>query len=453
MTHASRTARGRIALAAAAAVCCGAAGVPRAQADELRRTPPVRSSIVMNLETPVDGGVVGDPGGLAFVSGKALASYGEFERFDIVFVIDQSESTSSSSGGDVNGDGVIDRGCGGPAVLGFFGEMVGACGNSKDSILSAELAAARILLRQLDPRTTQVAVVSFSGDGRNSTPDASVMAPLTPNFRQVEVALERIEAMGPRGSTNMEAGVKVAALELIGSQAAFSNVRERPQQIILFMSDGLPTLPIVQSIRKNRRVALEAALTAGKFEIRLDTYGIGDEALSQPVTLVDMARVTKGIFTPVADPRDLTLLFQQLDFSDVEDLEITNLTNQKPAAYLLRNADGTFGALLEMQEGSNTIEVFARALDGSEERRRLNVQFVKDAKAPPLPLPLVAQRNRLMENRLLDLRTRPSPRDEELRKALKLRIEAARKRALDRARSVRIEEEGSEPADPGKDKE
>ena len=111
-------------------------------------------------------------------------------------------------------------------------------------------------------------------------------------------------------------------------------------------------------------MALESALTAGKFKIRVDTYGIGDEALGQPVTLVDMARVTRGIFTPVSNPGDLTLIFQQLDFSEVEDLSIRNRTNDKDAAYLIRNADGTFGALLEMEEGENTVEIYVRAKDG-----------------------------------------------------------------------------------------
>jgi hypothetical protein len=423
-----------------AAIFAGSAIALEAAAQTEAREQPRRSSIVLRVETPQDGGKIGDPGGLAFVSGRALASYGEFERFDIVFVIDQSESTSSSSGGDVNGDGVIEEGCGGPRMLGFLTEMVGACGNTKDSILSAELVSVRTLLRQLDPRATQVAVVTFSGDGRSGTPDAQVVAPLTADFRRIEAALADIDRQGPRGSTNIEAGVRVAALELIGSQPAFSNVSDRPQPLMLFMSDGVPTLPAKDSIRKNRRIALETAITAARLRIRLHTYGIGKEALDEPVTLVDMARVTKGIFTPVSEPRDLAAVFRQLDLSDVSDLSVTNLTNQKPAAYLVRNADGTFGALLEMLPGENTIEVFVRAIDGSQERREIKVRFVKDASALPLPLPLVAQRNRLMENRLLDLRKQPTPEEEQLRRALVERINQQRQLAEERARQVRIEE-------------
>ena len=54
----------------------------------------------------------------------------------------------------------------------------------------------------------------------------------------------------------------------------------------------------------------------------------------------------------------------------------------------------------------NTVEVVAKASDGTVARRRVKVKFMKDGKIEGLDGRLLAQRNRLMENRLLDLKRR-----------------------------------------------
>jgi hypothetical protein len=425
----------------------GAARAAEAEAADAAAPAKGRPRLQVSIETPEENAVVGDPGGMAFLAGKALAHYGEFSTFDIMFVIDQSESTSSPSGADVNGDGEVDeRTCAGvPPMLGLFGSIVGACRNSKDSILAAELLAVRTLLKQLDPRTTQVGVVAFSGDGDPLTADAYVASALTTEYEKVVRALDEIEDVGPQGRTNMQAGVQVATLELIGSQSAYSKPQEGAAKIMLFLSDGMPTLPLEQSMHQNRRLAIEAATKAAKFNIRIDTYGIGPEALSQPVVVVEMARVTNGIFTPVMQPRDLQSIFEQVNFSDIDRLRIANKTNKSEAEYVMRNADGTFSALLEMQQGFNTVEVYARSTDGSEQTRTLRLNFLADGQVQELSPALLAQRNRLMQNRLADLREKSlaveAQRDEELRKDLQVRIQEERKKAEERARAVRIEEE------------
>jgi hypothetical protein len=406
-----------------------------------------RPRLQVSVETPEEGAVVGDPAGTAFIAGKALAHFGEFETFDIMFVVDQSESTSSPSGADVNGDGEVDdRTCSGvPPMLGLFGSIVGACRSSKDSILAAELLAIRTLLQQLDPRTTQVGVVAFSGDGDPLTADAYVSSPLTTDYSKVEQALEEIEDIGPQGRTNMQAGVQVGTLELIGSQSSYSKPQQNAQKIMIFLSDGMPTLPLEQSMHQNRRLAIEAATKAAKFNIRIDTYGIGPEALSQPVVVVEMARVTNGIFTPVMQPRDLQSIFERVNFSDIDQLKIANKTNNAEAEYMLRNADGTFSALLEMVPGSNTVEVYARSTDGSEQIRKLNLTFLADGQVQALSPNLLAQRNRLMQNRLADLRQKSlaveAQRDEGVRRELQIRIQEERVKAEDKARQVRVEQD------------
>jgi hypothetical protein len=444
-------------LIAVAAAGLAGADAARAQSSRSERT----ERIAIGLETPKDGATIGDASGMAFIAGRAITREGKIENYDVMFVIDGSESTSNSSQADVNGDGTIDeRSCiGAPPGLGVLTELVGACKLSPDSILSVELLAVRTLLKRLDPRTSQVGIVAFGGDGNPKTEDAVVRASLTSDFASLAKVLKQIEDMGPSGQTNMQAGVRSAALELIGLQPAFTSApRPGSQMIILFLSDGLPTAPLLRSIQRNRQLAIEAAARAGKSKIRVFTYGIGEEALSQPETLVDMARVTKGVFTPILEARDLQSVFEDVDFSKIDLLRVTNKTNQKQAEYVQRNADGAFTSLVEMAPGANQVEIYVRAEDGSEAKREITLNWNAGAPAPSLTPRLVAKRNRLLENRLADLRLRQvgvkGPSDEAIRQELLKKIAEQRKKAEERARAVRIEEmrdQGVSPQQPESD--
>ena len=94
-----------------------------------------------------------------------------------------------------------------------------------------------------------------------------------------------------------------------------------------------------------------------------------------------------------------------------------------------------------MREGSNVVEVFARATDGSQARERIKLRFLAERRAQELPPRLVAQRNRLLENRLLDLQRRrlkiELDRDEEIRRELMVEIDRERKAAQARAEAAR----------------
>ena len=270
-----------------------------------------RPQLDITIDSPEQDKVVADVAGVAFIAGRALARYGDSDAFDVLFVVDKSDSTSEASGSDVNGDGTADpRLCVGVVrPFGLLARAVNLCEPTGDSILAAEVASVRALIRQLDPRRTRVGVVAFGGDDLPTTPDAIVAAPLTTNYRAVEQVLGRILERGPEGRTNIEAGIRAATAELVGARSIFSSIREIPQQVILFMSDGVPTLPVDGAIPQNRRLAVAAAKQAANFRIRMDTFGIGSEAVSEPETLVEMAEATYGVFTPVAQPRDLQPIF------------------------------------------------------------------------------------------------------------------------------------------------
>ena len=422
-------------LSVLASVCAlGGAGLAAADAAE-------RPDLTLSIASPTNGAVIGDPGGMAFVSGKALALFGEFQTFDIVFVIDTSESTSAPSGADVDGDGEIGERRGG-RYLGIFGRVLPLPTSDKgDSVLAAEVAGVRVLLDQLDPRTTRVGIVAFGGDQDPLTPDAYTVVPLTTDYRRARKGLDDIMSEGPRGMTNMATAVNMAAIELMGTQSAYSERRFGSKRIMMFLTDGIPTLPIDSSKMQNARMAIQQAVRVSKYKIRIDTFAIGEDALSEPVVVVEMARVTNGVFTPVRNPGDLRAVFEDVTFAEIGDLQVRNTTNGKVADYLNKNADGTFSALLPMEEGENMLEVYARSTNDTEARRSIRVVFLPNAEVQELSPRLVAQRNRLLENRLLDLQRRrlqiETESDDDLRQGLSVEIEKERKEASQRAEDQR----------------
>jgi hypothetical protein len=175
--------------------------------------------LLLSIDSPSPNSVVGDPAGMAFVSGKALALFGELQTFDIVFTIDTSESTSTPSGADVDGDGKVD-GAGRPGWLKAMGTILPFPNSSSgDSVMAAEIAAVRTMLEQLDPRSTRVGIVSFDGDHDPMTPDAYTVVPPTSNYGRVERGLDELLDQGPRGMTNMVSGVTVRVRGVVQREA------------------------------------------------------------------------------------------------------------------------------------------------------------------------------------------------------------------------------------------
>ena len=400
----------------------------------------VASQVVVEIEEPLEGAVVGDPSG-AFVAGRALALLGEFKRFDVVLVLDTSGSTAESSGADINGNGVIGRD--------RLGGILGAT-DPGDSILAAEVAAARRILRGLDPRSTRVGLVTFAGDaphqggggivvfGSGPRRAALTEEPLTSEFDRIEASLDRVLQRGPDGLTHMAEGLRTAVIELKGYRGGLSEPDADSEKIALFFTDGQPTLPYDAMFEAdNVRAVLRAADQAKRAGVRAHSFAIGPEALDGPVAAVEIAARTGGYFTPVRHPGDLVEVIESVSFSNIESVTVRNATTGEPASHLESNADGSFGALVPVATGRNRIEVVARAVDGSEARGEVTVAYAAGAPRADLPTPLIAQRNRLLEQRLLELRRGRVETEREAaeatRRELEIQIEREREEASRRA--------------------
>ncbi|HEY8123626.1 MAG TPA: VWA domain-containing protein [Myxococcota bacterium] len=407
------------------------------------------TTIQLLIEEPADGSIVGSPEG-AFLAGRAVALLGEFKRFDVVIVLDTSGSTNAASGGDINGNGIV----GSSGLSGIFKPT-----DPGDSILAAEVAAAKRVLESLDPRNTRVGLVTFAGTAdqydpytrqvySDAGPDAITEEPLTTNYERVLKSLDRVFKRGPDGQTNMTEAVRLAVKELKGYRGGMSKPDPGSQKVVLFFTDGQPTAPFpVEFSGENVKSVLRAASQARRANVQIHTFAIGRDALEGPAACVQLAAYTGGYFTAVSTPADLPAVVDTVSFANLETLTIKNITNGAAASETIVNADGSFGALVPVQAGLNRLEVVAKATDGTSSRAEVTVSFAPGAPSTTLPRELVAMRNRLLERRLIAIKRGRIETErkaaEDARKELEIKIKQDREQAQEDAdkqtRNLRIE--------------
>lgn len=402
------------------------------------------TTLKLEIEEPRDGSIVGTPEG-AFLAGRAVALLGEFKRFDVIIVIDTSGSTGRASGADINANGIVGAG----GLSGIFNKT-----DPGDSILAAEVAAAHAVLASLDPRNTRVGLITFAGEGGgtdpytgmpisyDSEPDALTEEPLTTAYERVEKALERVLKRGPEGQTNITEGVRLAVKELKGFRGALSKPDAGSEKVVLFFTDGDPTLPFGAEYKaENNRSVLRAASQARRADVQVHTFALGPEALRGPVACVQLAEMTGGYFTPVSTPGDLPAVVESVSFANLEKLEIRNLTTNAAASDTIVNADGSFGSLVPVQAGLNRLEVVVQATDGTSTRAEVTVSYAPGAPSPTLPRELVAMRNRLLEKRLIEIKRGRIEAErqaaDDARKALEIKIDREREAATKDAEKER----------------
>jgi Mg-chelatase subunit ChlD len=426
-----------------------AAAVDAREPGELRDlVAPEPGHIELSVEYPPDDSVVNQSACGVFVAGRALAVQGETPHLDVVIVLDTSRSTSEPTGVDLDGDGTI-----GEPVLAREGPIfIERNSDPNDSVLAAEVAAARLILRGLDPRRTRLSVVTFAGEAADarsprgahpSSEPATTAAPLTSDHARVDLALADVLAEEPHGNTHMAAGLDLATSELargIGSE-----------KVVIFFTDGQPTLPHGPTRERDNILAVfDAADRAERAGVRIHSFAVGADALEGPMAVVEMANRTGGYFPAVPDPGDLPQLMKDLHFTRLRDVAVRNATTGTNAHLFRLAADGSWIGFLQLKPGPNRIELHARADWGAGASREFEVRLDPAKRAPELLPMFVVQRNELLEicleqQKKLRLELEKRARKhlelevEQTLKELRLEIEGARAKARERAVEQRKE--------------
>jgi von Willebrand factor type A domain len=326
----------------------------------------------VQIVSPKDGSRITQDQNAVLVSGKVLRETGRSANVDIFLVIDVSGSTAMYAGAEL---GDADQppesfGLGMPQIsIGGIGLGRPPLRNPRNSILAAEVAAARRLLLQLNSETTRVGVLTFS-EG------AKLMQPLTHDFEQVRRVLSEVLRAGPYGGTNMVEGIRTGITELIGLGS--SEKRTDAIKVQFLLTDGYPSLPIgggKRATEEDTNLAINAARLAGKAGIKVHVFALGEEALSYPRAAVGIAKESGGTYTPVVRPADALAALENVSVVGVDFIQIVNQTSGQKATQVRLGADGFFSSAVPVVEGRNQIDVFARASDGSNGRDSVTIYY------------------------------------------------------------------------------
>jgi hypothetical protein len=414
-----RLRRGSAALGALFALT--AAADARDPGDLRDLVPPKPGRIELTIEYPPADSVVNQSACGVFVAGRALAVQGETPRLDVVIVLDTSRSTSEPTGVDLDGDGTI----GAPVIAREGPVFVERNSDPDDSVLAAEVAAARLLVRGLDPRRTRLSVVTFAGESTDSRRTQSPHPPaapaitavsLTSDHARVDLTLADVLASEPFGNTDMAAGLDRAIREL--------DTGAEGEKAVIFFTDGQPTLPHgPERERENILAVFDAADRAARAGIRIHSFAVGADALAGPLAVVEMASRTGGSFTAVPDPGDLPQLMSDLRFTRLHDVAIRNATTGTNAYLFRLTADGSWIGFVRLKPGQNRIELLARADWGADAARELQVRLDPAKSSPDLIPMFVVRRNELLEICLEHQRRVRVALEQRARKQLELELE------------------------------
>ncbi|GEM_PF-2632247 len=185
---------------------------------------------------------------------------------------------------------------------------------------------------------------------------ASLSVPLTPPSAATDPINNELEArqtQGPGGTTAIDAGINVAALEL--SQ----NGRPDASDVILLFSDGMSN---------DLNQAINAAENAKAQDAIVSVIGLGDAANENE----EIANAGGGSFLSATDTTELNDLFSSTRIVGIDTVSVTNKTTQQPATDL-NFSTGAFNASVDLQLGKNVIEVTATDLAGLSESTSFTV--------------------------------------------------------------------------------
>lgn len=305
---------------------------------------------------------------LPLIEVKGRASARRSRGYDLVIVLDLSDSTVLSSGVDLDGDG-SDAGTD-PEFLAWLTEQPGVRGalverlrdlDLDDSILMAEVTAAEALIQRLDLRVFRIGIVVFSDSAKVAAPLGSTRGRLTAALREIRRGF--FEEL--RG-TNFADAIQTAQAELMpdpgsaGDRRASGEDRERS---ILFLSDGTPTLPVHADRAEVQ--ALESARAAAVAGIRIYSFALGPEAEEALEVYRRMAILSGGRFEKIGRPADAIARLRRVDLADLEELRVVNHSNGRPVRALRVFPDGSFDGFVELAPGKNLLEFTAKARDGA----------------------------------------------------------------------------------------
>ena len=333
------------------------------------------------LTAPAEGAQVREPYGLVEIRGTA--GTGMPGKHDVAIAIDLSGSTWGPTGADVDGDSITGK----PFRTGLPGETVERLTDPDDSIVSAELGAARRFVTRLDPATTRIALIAFAVSDR-------LLAPLGSGRDALLHALDGLAGHPLDGGTYFSGGL-MAAADALANAPPDGGPRTRS---IILLSDGLPNQPDPPA--KAERWAVHAAQRAAQAGIRIYAFALGPEVVSNPGVFRALTDASGGELLMVEQPAEVLDYLPLVSLSHLDRVEIENLTSGRVARAVRLFPDGSFDAWAPLVPGRNRLQVRVVAQSGAKLELEREVTFEQVQDEQRRQLLIQALRDRTLETEL-----------------------------------------------------
>ena len=334
--------------------------------------------IYLEVDAPHSGELVREPLGLVEVRG--WVGTGLRGKHDVIIVLDRSASTFRASGVDVDGDGRVGRTLRNPTAE----QAVLWTTDYGDTIVSAELMAARRLIERLDPETTRMGLVSFGGN-------AKLEAALGSSREDLLAALDAIPPTPNERGTYIY-GALEEAITALGPQPA--NATDRRQRQILLLSDGVATAPDPPAAAQ--ATAGHAARNAARAGARISAFALGPTAAERRGQFEEIVKANGGDLVVLDAAADIVEFVPYMSWTRIAKIELENATTGVAGRAVRLFPDGTFDGFAPLALGKNEIRLSAVSEGGAKETITRWVTFEK---APPDAEKLTRLR------KLLELRT------------------------------------------------
>lgn len=362
--------------------------------------------VYVEVDAPHSGDLVREP--MALVEVRGWVGTGLRGRHDVMLVVDLSASAFRASGVDVDGDGLVGHTLPNPQA----DHPVLWTTDYGDTIVSAELEAARRLIERLDSRTTRMGLVTFGGN-------AKLEVPLGSSRAQLLAAVDAIPPLPNENGTYIY-GALEEAIVAFGPKA--SAAAERRQRQILLLSDGVPTAPEPASAAQ--KTSVHAARNAARAGARISAFALGPTAALRRAQFEEIVNANGGSLVVLDAPADIVEFVPYMSWTRIATLELTNATTGAAGRALRLFPDGTFDGFAPLALGRNEIRL--RAVSEGGEQQTVT-RWVTFEKTPPDPEKLTRLR------KLLELRT--------LETQLAERARVKREQALARQKKLEIRPE------------
>jgi len=358
----------------------------------------------LEVDAPHSGDLVREPLGLLEVRG--WAGTGLRGKHDVMVLVDRSVSAFRSSGVDVDGDGVVGR----DLRESTDEHSVLWTSDYGDTIVSAELLAARRLIERFDPETTRMGLVSFGGN-------AKLEAPLGSSRAQLLAALDAIPPTPNERGTYFYGALEEA---IVAFGPIPPDPAERRQRQILLLSDGIATAP--DPPQAAQATSVHAARNAARAGARISAFALGPAAAKRRGQFEEIVAANGGELVVLDAPADIIEFVPYMSWTSVSSVRLENVTTGEPGRAVRLFPDGSFDGFAPLSPGKNELRFTAVSAGGATQTVARWVTFEK----APADREKLERLRKLLEVRALETELAERARrkrEQALKKQLEIRPE------------------------------